>query len=134
MAEANRPTSHHSSSQSVSQVVKSNPSSRLFCIELRRIVTCIGSNQKNQPNLDLYLVRRYKICHFPIVVSYLCFGQNQKNQPNMVLYLARRYKIFESVATLHRGKCQECEDFDRLVFGLVNFVWHKFTSAVCCGF
>ena len=28
---------------------------------LRRIVTCIGPNQKNQPNLDLYLVRRSKI-------------------------------------------------------------------------
>ena len=61
---------------------------------------CIGPNQKNQPNLDLYLVRRYKICHFPIVVSYLCIAQNQKNQPNLVLYLVQRYKIFVSVATL----------------------------------
>ena len=67
---------------------------------LRRIVTCIVPNQKNQPNLDLYLVRRYKICHFPIVVSYLCIGQNQKNKPNLVLYLVRRSKIFVSVATL----------------------------------
>jgi len=67
---------------------------------LRRIVTCIGPNQKNQPNLDLYLVRRYRICHFPIVVSYLCIGQNQKNQPNLVLYWIRRSKIFVSVATL----------------------------------
>ena len=64
------------------------------------IVVCIGANQKNQPNLDLYLVRRFTICHFPIVVSYLCIGQNQKNQPNLVLYLVRRSKIFVSVATL----------------------------------
>ena len=28
---------------------------------LRRIVMCIGPNQKTQPNLDLYLVQRYKI-------------------------------------------------------------------------
>ena len=68
---------------------------------LRRIVTCIRPNQKNQPNLDLYLVRRYKICHFPIVVLYLCIGQNLKNQPNLVLYLVRRSKIFVSVATLN---------------------------------
>ena len=68
---------------------------------LRRIVTCIGPNQKNQPNLELYLVRRYKICRFPIVVSYLCMGQNQKNQTNLVLYLVRRSKIFVSVATLN---------------------------------
>ena len=67
---------------------------------LRRIVTCIGPNQKNQHNLDLYLARRYKICQCPLVVSYPCIGQNQKNQPNMVLYLVRRYKIFVSVATL----------------------------------
>ena len=64
-------------------------------------VTCIGSNQKNQPNLDLHLVRRYTICHFPLVVLHLCISQNQKNQHNMVLYLVRRYKIFVSVATLH---------------------------------
>ena len=69
-------------------------------LRLRHIVTCIRPNQNNQPNLDLYLVRRYKICHFPIVVSYLCIGQNLKNQPNLVLYLVRRYKIFVSVATL----------------------------------
>ena len=67
---------------------------------LLHIVTCIVPNQKNQPNLDLYLVRRYKICHFPIVVSYLCIGQNQKNQLNLVLYLVWRSKIFVSVATL----------------------------------
>ena len=67
---------------------------------LRRIVTCIGPNQKNQPNLDLYLDRRYKICHFPIVVSYLCIGQNGKNQPNLVLYLVRRSKTVVSIATL----------------------------------
>ena len=67
---------------------------------LRHIVTCIGPNQKNQPNLDLYLVQRYKICHFPIVVSYLCIGQSLKNQPNLVLYLVQRSKIFVSVATL----------------------------------
>merc|ERR1719264_2044443 len=67
---------------------------------LRHIVTCIGPNQKNQPNLDLYLVRRYKICHFPMVVSYLCIGQNQKNQFNLVLYLVHRSKIFVSAATL----------------------------------
>ena len=64
------------------------------------IVVCIGANQKNQPNLDLYLVRGFTICHFPIVVSYLCIGQSQKNQPNLVLYLVRRSKIFVSVATL----------------------------------
>ena len=74
--------------------------SQQLLARLRRIVTCIGPNQKNQPNLDLYLVRRYKICHFPIVVSYLCIGQNLKNQPNLVLYLVRRSKIFVSVATL----------------------------------
>ena len=67
---------------------------------LRRVVTCIGPNQKNQPNFDLYLVQGYKICHFPIVVSYLWIGQNQNNQPNLVLYLVRRFKIFVSVATL----------------------------------
>ena len=67
---------------------------------LRRIVTCIGPNQKNQPNLDLYLVRRYKICPLPLVVSYLCIVQNLKNQPNLVLYLVRRSKIVVSVATL----------------------------------
>ena len=72
----------------------------LLWSRLRRIVTCIGLNQKNQPNVDLNLVRRYKICHFPIVVSYFCIGQNQKNQPNLALYLVRRYKIFVSVATL----------------------------------
>ena len=67
---------------------------------LRCIVTCIGLNQKNQPNLDLYLVQRYKICHFPIVLSYLFIGQNQKNQPNLVLHLVRISKIFVLVATL----------------------------------
>ena len=67
---------------------------------LRRIVTCIGPNQKNQPNLDLYLVRRYNIFHFPTVVSYLCIGQNQKNQPILVLYMVRRSKIFVSDTTL----------------------------------
>ena len=67
---------------------------------LRRIVTCIRPIQKNQPNLDLYLVRRFKIWHFPIVVSYLCIVQNQKNQCNLVLYLVRRSKIFVLVATL----------------------------------
>ena len=61
---------------------------------LQHIVTCIGPNQKNQPNLDLYLVQSYKTCHFHIVVSYLCIGQNQKNQPNLILYLVRRSKIF----------------------------------------
>ena len=55
---------------------------------------------KNQPNLDLYLVRRYKICHFPIVVLYLCVSKNLKNQPNLVLYLVWRSKICVSVATL----------------------------------
>ena len=50
-------------------------------------------NQKNQPNLDLYLVRRYKICHFLIMVLYLCIGQNRKIQPNLVLYLVRTYKM-----------------------------------------
>ena len=66
---------------------------------LRPIVTCIGPNQKNQLNLDLYLVQRYTIGYFPIVVLYLCIGQNQKNQPNLVLDLVRRSKIFVSVAT-----------------------------------
>ena len=62
---------------------------------------CIGPNQKNQPNLYLNLVRRYKIFHFSIVVSYLCLciGQNPKNQPNLVLYLVRRSKTFVSGAT-----------------------------------
>ena len=61
------------------------------------------ADKKNQPNLDLYLVLRYKICLFPIVVLYLCIGQNLKNQPNLVLYLVQRSKIFESVATLAFG-------------------------------
>ena len=39
---------------------------------------------KEPGNLDLFLVRRYKICHFPLVVSYLCIGQNQKNQPKRI--------------------------------------------------
>ena len=51
----------------------------IACHRLRRIVTCIGPNQKNQPNLDLYLVRRYKICHFPIVVLYLY--QSEPKEP-----------------------------------------------------
>ena len=51
-------------------------SGNLAPTRLRRIVTCIGPNQKNQPNLDLYLVRRYKIWYFLILVSYLCIGQN----------------------------------------------------------
>ena len=83
---------------------KPNPFFKLkpsWIARLWRIVTCIEPNQKNQPNLDLYLVRRYKICHFPIVVLYLCIGQNQKNQPNLVLYLVRRSKIFVLVATLN---------------------------------
>ena len=63
------------------------PEAAFLAARLQRIVTCIGPNQKNQPNLDLYLVRRYKICHFTIVVSYLCICQNQKNQSNLVLYL-----------------------------------------------
>ena len=67
---------------------------------MRHIVTCIGPNQKNQPNLYLYLVRRYTICFFPIVVMYICIVQNQKNQPNLVLYLVRGSKIFVLVATL----------------------------------
>ena len=85
---------------------------------LRRIVTCIRPNQKNQPNLDLCPVQRYTICHFPIVVFYLCIGQNQKNQPYLVLYLVRRYKIFVSVATLemclqnqYAQICKWCELF-----------------------
>ena len=45
---------------------------------LRHNVACIGPNQKNQPNLDLFLVRRYNIFHFPIVVSYLCIGQTKR--------------------------------------------------------
>ena len=67
---------------------------------LRRIIKCIRPNHKNKPNLDLYLVQRYKICHFPKVVSYLCIGQNLKNHPNLVLHLVQRSKIFASVATL----------------------------------
>ena len=74
--------------------------SRVPLTRLRRIVACIWPNQKNQPNLDLYLVRRYKICHLPLVVSYLCISQNQKNQPNLVLYRVQRSKIFVSVTTL----------------------------------
>ena len=64
-----------------------------FLPRLRGIVTCIVPIQKILPNLYLYLFRRYTICHFPIVVSYLCIGQNQKNQPNLDLYLVGRYKI-----------------------------------------
>ena len=64
---------------------------------LRHNVACIGPNQENQPNLDLFLVRRYKICHFPIAVSYLCIGQNLKNQTNLVLCLVRRYNIPHSI-------------------------------------
>ena len=60
---------------------------------LRRIFRCIGPNQKNQPHLDLYLVRRYTICHFPIGVLYLCICQNQKNQPNLVLYLSQPWQM-----------------------------------------
>ena len=56
--------------------------SKVASRNLACIVVCIGANQKNQPNLDLYLVRGFTICHFPIVVSYLCIGQSQKNQPN----------------------------------------------------
>ena len=81
-----------------------------YCLfsRLRRIVTCIWPNQKNQPNLDLHLVRRYKICHLAIVVSYLCIGQNQKNQPNLVLYRVQRSKIFVSVTTLPILTAKNC--------------------------
>ena len=81
-------------------LVKNVIKSYLSPSRLQRIVMVISPNQNNQPNLDLYLVRRYTICHFTIVLLYLCIGQNQKNQPNMVLYLVRRSKIFVSVATL----------------------------------
>ena len=57
------------------------------------IFMCIGLNQKIQPNFDLYLIRKYKICHFPMVGSYLFIGQSLKIQPNLDLYLVRRYKI-----------------------------------------
>ena len=60
---------------------------------LRRIVSSILPNQKNQPNLDWYLFRGYKISHFPIVVSYLCIGKNQENQPNLVLYLYQGHGV-----------------------------------------
>ena len=73
---------------------------------------------KEPTNLVVYLVRRYKICHFPLVVTYLCIRQNHKNQPNLVLYLVRRSKIFVSVATLSicrgsRNLLFECRPFDK---------------------
>ena len=79
---------------------------------LRRIVTCIRPNQKNQPNLDLYLVRRYKICHFPIVVLYLCIGQNLKNQPNVVMHLVRRSKIFVSAQPCLLHIWHACDSYE----------------------
>ena len=101
---------------------------------LRCIVTCIGPNQKNQPNLDLYLVRRYKICHFPTVVSYLCIGQNQKNQPNLVPYLVRRSKIFVSVATLptqHSSRRQTLPCFYSLPsLSFISFIRHSASAGI----
>ena len=49
---------------------------------------------KEPGNLDLFLVRRFEICHFPLVVSYLCIGQNQKNQPKRIGIWFRDTKPF----------------------------------------
>ena len=70
---------------------------------LRRIVTCIGPNQKNQPNLDLYLVRRYIFSQLLVMVSVSKYLKDTKIQPFMYLYLYLRYISKVSVATL--SKC-----------------------------
>ena len=67
---------------------------------LRRIVTCIGPNQKNQPNLDLYLYLRYIFSQLLLMVSVSKYLKDTEDTPFMYLYLVRRYKIFVSVATL----------------------------------
>ena len=48
------------------------------------IVTCIGPNKQSQPILYLHLVKRYKLGHFSLVISYLGIGQNPKNRLNLV--------------------------------------------------
>ena len=68
---------------------------------LRRIVTCIGPNQKNQPNLDLYLYLRYIFSQLSLMVSVSKYLKDTEDTPFMYLYLVWRYKIFVSVATLH---------------------------------
>ena len=67
---------------------------------LRRIVTCIGPNQKNQPNLDLYLYPRYIFSQLLIMVSVSKYLKDTEDTPFMYLYLVRRYNIFVSVANL----------------------------------
>ena len=70
---------------------------------MRRIVTCIGPNQKNQPNLDLYLVQRYIFTQLLLMASVSKYLKDTEDTPFMYLYLVRRYKIFLSVATLETG-------------------------------
>ena len=98
-------------------------------IWLRRIVKCIGPNQKNQPSLVLYLVRRYKICHFPIVVSYFCIGQSQKNQPNLILYLVRRYKICHFPVSLSEPTYLSCSEIENIFICLNLACGHAIQSS-----
>ena len=67
---------------------------------LQHIVMCIGPNQKNQPNLDLYLYLRYIFSQLLLMVSVSKYLKDTEDTPLMYLYLVWRYKIFVSVATL----------------------------------
>ena len=42
---------------------------------------CIGQSLKSQPNLDLYLVRRYKICHFPMHGVIISLNRSEPKEP-----------------------------------------------------
>ena len=70
---------------------------------LRCIVACIGPNQKIQPNLDLYLVRRYIFSQLLVMLSVSKYLKDTKIQPFMYLYLYLRYISKVSVATLCEG-------------------------------
>ena len=79
---------------------------------LRRIVTCIGPNQKNQANLYLYLYLRYIFSQLLLMVSVSKYLKDPEDTPFMYLYRVRRYKIFVSVATLAADKLVGDHQFD----------------------
>ena len=52
---------------------------------LRRIVTCIGPNQKNQPNLDLYLYLKYIFSQLLLMVSVSKYIKDTEDTPFMYI-------------------------------------------------
>ena len=86
---------------------------------LRRIVTCIRPIQKNQPNLDLYLVRRFKIWHFPIVVSYLCIRSD-----NLTWYKDQRWFRVISERTGNKLACGSNVEAHSLLWQ-TNFIFKQ---------